>query len=88
MNKAVVHATVDEFWYVLKGQGEIWRNNGLKSKVTKLVAGTAIDIASGTVFQYRNIANEELTFLCITMPSWPNDTEASYVDNGKWIPTV
>jgi hypothetical protein len=26
VNKATVHATVNEFWYVLAGYGEIWRD--------------------------------------------------------------
>jgi len=27
-NKATVHVTVSEFWYVLEGHGEIWRDDG------------------------------------------------------------
>lgn len=44
VNKATVHATVMEFWYVLKGHGEIWREYGAKSCITELVPGTSIDI--------------------------------------------
>jgi mannose-6-phosphate isomerase-like protein (cupin superfamily) len=29
VNRATVHATVNEFWYVLEGRGEIWRDNQL-----------------------------------------------------------
>ncbi|MCL1123757.1 cupin domain-containing protein [Shewanella surugensis] len=88
INKAVVHATINEFWYVLEGNGEIWRDNGAENKVTTLVAGTSIDIPQGTAFQYRNVSNKELKFICITMPPWPSDSEASYIDSGKWTPTV
>jgi mannose-6-phosphate isomerase-like protein (cupin superfamily) len=35
-NRATVHATVSEFWYVLEGHGEIWRDDGLESCVTDL----------------------------------------------------
>jgi mannose-6-phosphate isomerase-like protein (cupin superfamily) len=87
INRATVHATVDEFWYILEGRGEIWRDNGLESSVTILKPGTAIDIPAGTAFQYRNVSNEELKFICISMPPWPGDAEASYVD-GAWLPTV
>ena len=52
-NKATVHATVSEFWYVLDGHGEIWRNDGKDSDITVLVPGTSIDIPVGTAFQYR-----------------------------------
>ena len=87
INKATVHATVSEFWYVLEGHGEIWRDNGSESDVTILVAGTSIDIPVGTAFQYRNVADADLKFICITMPPWPGESEATVVD-GKWKPTV
>jgi mannose-6-phosphate isomerase-like protein (cupin superfamily) len=86
INMATVHATVSEFWYVLAGQGEIWRANGVESCVTRLVAGTSIDIPVGTSFQYRNTADVDLKFICIAMPPWPGDSEATAVD-GIWSPT-
>jgi mannose-6-phosphate isomerase-like protein (cupin superfamily) len=87
INKATVHATVDEFWYVLEGRGEIWRDDGSESSVVLLVPGISIDIPAGTAFQYRNISDAELMFICIAMPPWPGDSEASFVD-GIWQPTV
>jgi len=86
-NKATVHATVSEFWYVLEGHGEIWRQDGKESSVTVLVPGTAIDIPVGTAFQYRNVSDEELKFICIAMPPWPGESEAAYVQ-GIWPPTI
>ncbi|MBN1563040.1 MAG: cupin domain-containing protein [Anaerolineae bacterium] len=87
INKAVVHATVSEFWYVLAGHGEIWRDNGVTSSIADLVPGVAIDIPVGTKFQYRNVADEDLKFICITMPPWTGDSEATYIE-GVWQPTV
>ena len=87
VNKATVHATVSEFWYVLKGHGEIWRDDGAESGITVLVPGTAIDIPVGTAFQYRNVSAVDLKFICITMPPWPGDSEATYI-KGPWQPTV
>jgi mannose-6-phosphate isomerase-like protein (cupin superfamily) len=87
INRAIVHATVSEFWYVLEGHGEIWRDDGLESSVTALVAGTSIDIPVGTTFQYRNVSDSDLKFICVTMPPWPGDSEATYV-GGKWQPTI
>jgi len=87
INRAIVHATVSEFWYVLEGHGEIWRDDGLESCVTTLVPGTSIDIPVGTAFQYRNVSDFDLKFICITMPPWPGDSEATYV-SGKWQPTI
>jgi mannose-6-phosphate isomerase-like protein (cupin superfamily) len=86
-NKATVHATIHEFWYVLEGQGEIWRDNGLESIVTDLVPGTSLDIAAGTAFQYRNVSNTELKIKCIAMPPWPGEAEARFID-GRWQPTI
>jgi mannose-6-phosphate isomerase-like protein (cupin superfamily) len=87
VNRATVHATVSEFWYVLEGHGEIWRAAGGDSSVTALVPGTSIDIPVGTAFQYRNVSDTELKFICVTMPPWPGDTEATYVA-GIWQPTI
>jgi mannose-6-phosphate isomerase-like protein (cupin superfamily) len=53
INRATVHATVSEFWYVLEGEGEIWRRDGESEAVTPLHAGVSIDIPVGTAFQYR-----------------------------------
>ena len=36
INRAIVHATVSEFWYLLEGHGEIWRDDGLESCVTTI----------------------------------------------------
>jgi mannose-6-phosphate isomerase-like protein (cupin superfamily) len=87
ITRATVHATVNEFWYILAGRGEIWRDDGFEHGVTVLVPGTAIDIPVGTVFQYRNVSDEDLKFICISMPPWQGDAEATFVD-GKWQPTV
>ena len=87
VNKATVHATVNEFWYVLAGYGEIWRDNGTQSCITELVPGTSIDIPAGTAFQYRNVSDVELKFICIDMPPWPGDSEATFVQ-GIWLPTI
>lgn len=86
-NRATVHATVSEFWFVLEGHGEIWRDDGQESCVTDLIPGTSIDIPAGTSFQYRNVSDQELKFICISMPPWPGDSEASFV-GGIWQPST
>ena len=87
VNRATVHETVSEFWFVLEGHGEIWRRDTEKEEVTQLLPGTSIDIPVGTAFQYRNISETELKFICITMPPWPGDHEASHPD-GAWVPNL
>ncbi len=84
--KAVCHSTVNEFWYILEGHGEIWRKEGSIEEITSLTSGVAIDIPVGTEFQYRNTGNEKFKFLCITMPPWPGIDESTYVE-GYWKPS-
>lgn len=86
VNRATVHATVSEFWHVLSGRGEIWRRDQSGEDVTDLVTGVSIDIPVGTSFQYRCTGPEALRFLCVTMPPWPGDAEATIVE-GPWMPT-
>lgn len=87
VNRATVHRSVSEFWYILSGQGEIWRRDSGREDIAPLAPGVSIDIPAGTAFQYRSTGAAPLTFLCISMPPWPGDHEASYLD-GIWPPTV
>lgn len=87
VNLAAVHATVSEFWHVLSGEGRIWRRDGAGEQTTDLRAGVTIDIPVGTAFQYRCTGDEPLRFLCISMPPWPGDSEATIIA-GPWEPTA
>lgn len=87
VNRAAVHATVSEFWYILSGEGEIWRRDAEGERITPLLAGTSIDIPVGTAFQYRCVGSEPLRFICITMPPWPGDHEATLVP-GAWTASI
>jgi len=86
-NRATVHATVSEFWHILDGQGEIWRKSGDEERITQLTKGVSIDIPVGTAFQYRNVGDEPLRFVCISMPPWPGDHEATHLE-GAWTPSL
>jgi len=87
INRAMLHKTVSEFWYILEGSGEIWRKDNKEERITALVKGVSIDIPVGTAFQYRNTGSTPLKFICISMPPWPGDAEAAHI-NGAWQPTV
>ncbi len=87
INRATRHKTVSEFWHVLEGKGEIWRREGKSESVVVLEAGVSIDLPTGTAFQYRAADTGPLKFICISMPPWPGDEEAEYVD-GPWTATV
>ena len=87
VNRATVHATVSEFWHVLSGEGQIWRRDAMDEGTTDLRRGVSIDIPVGTAFQYRCTGAVPLEFLCITMPPWPGDEEATHLD-GPWEPNA
>jgi mannose-6-phosphate isomerase-like protein (cupin superfamily) len=87
VNRATVHATVSEFWHVLSGEGQIWRRDSTGEETTALRAGVTVDIPVGTAFQYRCTGADALQFLCITMPRWPGDDEATVIE-GPWKPNA
>ena len=87
VNRATVHATVSEFWHVLSGEGLIWRRGDTGEETTGLERGVSIDIPVGTAFQYRATGIRPLEFLCISMPRWPGDGEATVIE-GPWTPTA
>jgi mannose-6-phosphate isomerase-like protein (cupin superfamily) len=87
VNRATVHATVSEFWYVLSGEGAIWRRHEGAEQVTALTPGISIDIPVGTAFQYRCTGTGALQFLCVTMPPWPGEVEATRIE-GPWVPNA
>jgi mannose-6-phosphate isomerase-like protein (cupin superfamily) len=87
VNRATVHATVNEFWHVLSGRGEIWRRDEKGESMTVLEPGVSIDIPVGTAFQYRCSGEQPLRFLCISMPPWPGDAEATIIE-GPWTATA
>lgn len=73
---AVTHRTVDEFWYVLAGTGELWRRQGEREEIVPLAPHTAHSIPLGTHFQFRNPGAEPLRLVIVTMPPWPGPDEA------------
>jgi mannose-6-phosphate isomerase-like protein (cupin superfamily) len=73
---AVTHRTVEELWYVLAGEGLLWRQQGERQEVMPLRPGTAHTIPLGTHFQFRNPGEAPLVFVIVTMPPWPGMDEA------------
>jgi mannose-6-phosphate isomerase-like protein (cupin superfamily) len=77
---AVRHRTVDEIWYLIGGRGEMWRRRDGEEAVTVLEAGTCLVIPVGTSFQFRSLGPEPLAAVAVTIPPWPGDDEAEFVD--------
>jgi mannose-6-phosphate isomerase-like protein (cupin superfamily) len=80
---AVVHQTVEEIWYIIAGQGEMWRSSGERQEITPLQAGVCLTIPVGTRFQFRASPDERLCAVAVTLPPWPGNEEAQYVP-GHW----
>jgi mannose-6-phosphate isomerase-like protein (cupin superfamily) len=84
VGRAAHFRTIDEYWFVLSGSGEVWRRaQDGNETITELEPGTCVDLPLGTTFQYRCRGDEALTFICVAMPAWPGDDEAVVVD-GVW----
>lgn len=85
-SRAVAHRTVEEIWYFLKGQGEMWRRLVGQEELVRVEAGVAITLPAGTEFQFRSFGPEPLAAIAITMPPWPGAGEA-YEVPGPWSPS-
>jgi mannose-6-phosphate isomerase-like protein (cupin superfamily) len=79
----VWHRTVDQVWYVLMGEGEVWRRRDAAEEAVHVSAGTCLTIPVGTIFQCRNLGSTSLEILIGTFPQWPGPGEATEVD-GAW----
>ena len=79
--QAVKHKTVVELWYILSGEGELWRKSENEESFISLVPGMCINIPIGTHFQFHNPTSEKLEILISTMPAWPGPDEAVLVEN-------
>jgi mannose-6-phosphate isomerase-like protein (cupin superfamily) len=84
---AVRHRSVEEIWYFLSGNGEMWRKAADDEEVVPVAAAVCITIPLGTSFQFRASDAEPLRAIGVTIPPWPGAGEAVVV-SGPWKPTV
>ena len=83
VTQAVRHRTVEELWYVLGGEGQVWRKRGGVEETVDVRPGMALTIPVNTHFQFRASGSEPLTLVITTVPPWPGPDEAVAVP-GKW----
>jgi len=79
VTQAVRHRTVEEVWYVLSGEGDLWREAG----EVALRPGVATAIPLPGAFQFRAGDAEPLVILIGTFPAWPGPQEAQAA-RGPW----
>ena len=85
---AVHHRTVEEIWFFVGGQGEMWLGDAGASQIVPLARGVCITIPLETHFQLRTLGSEPLEAIGVTMPPWPGDGEAIRSMEGPWTATV
>jgi mannose-6-phosphate isomerase-like protein (cupin superfamily) len=83
VSRPVAHHHVDEIWYVLHGQGQMWRRQARREETVSLSSGTCVSIPAGTHFQFRADSSGPLAAVGVTMPPWPGPGEA-YEVPGAW----
>ncbi len=79
----VMHQNVEEIWYVIGGEGEVWRRAEGTEEIICVTVGTSLVIPPRTAFQFRNTGAGPLCILIVTMPPWPGLQEATQVV-GVW----
>jgi len=82
---AVKHKTIKEIWYCISGSGSIWQRaeSEPEGDEKKFGVGHCFTIPTGCSFQFKNTGNEPLCIIIATMPEWPGDDEAVFVE-GAW----
>ncbi len=68
-----VHDVVEEIWYVVAGEGDLWRHDGRNEACVPLRPGVSAVIPVGTKFQFRAGRSEQLVMLLATMPLWKEE---------------
>ena len=86
-SQAVQHRQVEELWFVVHGEGEMWLG-GDAPVVIALEVGISLRIPPGTPFQFRSTGPRPLAAIAVTMPPWPLDREEAVAAEGPWTPSV
>jgi mannose-6-phosphate isomerase-like protein (cupin superfamily) len=89
VSRPVRHRSVEEIWYVLEGEGTVWRSAaGGEGELVAVRPGDALVIPTGWRFQFRAGPAAPLRFLCYTAPPWPGPDEALPAEPGGLGPAT
>ena len=85
-SRPVWHERVEEIWFFLEGEGEVWRcppeTDPTSVKPVAVKPGDALVIPPRWYFQFRSTTDRPLRFLCYTAPPWPGPDEARPAPHG------
>ena len=86
VSRPVYHRTVEEIWYILEGEGQVWRcppdADSASVPPQHVSPGNALVIPTGWRFQFVAAPEGPLRFLCHTTPPWPGEDEAVAAERG------
>ena len=86
VSRPVYHRTVEEIWYILEGEGQVWRcppgADAASIPPQPVSPGDALVIPTGWHFQFAAAPDGSLRFLCHTTPPWPGEDEAAPAERG------
>lgn len=86
VSRPVYHRTVEEIWYILEGEGQVWRCPPDAVPVSvppqAVSPGDALVIPTGWRFQFAAEPDAPLRLLCHTTPPWPGEDEAPPAEHG------
>lgn len=92
VSRPVYHRTVEEIWYILEGEGQVWRcppdaasagPEPVEGPPPQPVSpGDVLVIPTGWRFQFAAGPDTDLRFLCHTTPPWPGEDEAVAAERG------
>ena len=88
VSRAVTHKTVHEIWYVLKGEGKMWRSQDGREEISDLRPGVCLTLPLGTRFQFTASGTAPFEALGVTIPPWPNTQDEALIVEGRWQPNV
>lgn len=83
-SRAISHRIVNEIWYFLQGEGEMWRKLDDQEEIIQVAAHVCVSIPVGMHFQFRAIGKESLVAVGVSMPPWSAGGEVYYV-SGAWL---
>jgi len=86
--RAVTHKTVHEIWYVLSGEGKMWRSQDAHTEIIDLKPDVCVTLPLGTRFQFRASEATALHVFGVTMPPWPNNPDEATLIDGPWDPKL
>ena len=86
VSRAGRHRTVEEIWYILSGQGEMWRSDGDREEVAALRPDLCLTIPLVTSFQFRATGDRPLSAFAVTMPPWPAGSDEEWVEVAPYWP--